>query len=82
MKLRELLDLCEPDMEIKIIVNGGNVPCMTVSKLISGEYAYLLDREIIGIDYLGILKKWFRSVRTMAVWVEGWLFRPADRETD
>lgn len=82
MKLRDLVDLCEPDMEIKIIVQGGPVPCMTVDKLISGEYAYLLDRDIIGIDYCGILKKWFRSVRTMAVWVEGVLFRSADREKD
>ena len=69
MQLKDLLELCEPDMEIKIVVQGRRVPCMTVDKLINGEYAYLLDREIVGIDYVGILKKWFRSVRTMMVWV-------------
>lgn len=85
MKLRDLVDLCDPEMEIKIVTQGGSVPCMTVRKLVyGGEWAYLLDREVIQIDYIGILKKWLWpwSERTMAVWVEGLLFRSADREKD
>lgn len=83
MKLRDLAYLCDPEMEIKIVTQGGSAPCMTVDKL-SGEWTYLLDREIIEIHYMNILKKWLWpwSERTMAVWVEGLLFRSADREKD
>ncbi len=81
MILRELLDLCDQEMEIKINTQGGSVPCMTVNKLIfGGEYGFLLDREIIDIDYCNIIKPWFRFVRTMRVWIEGVLFRSADGE--
>lgn len=85
MKLRDLVYLCDPEMEIKVLTQGGSAPCMTVRKLVyGGEWAYLLDREIIEIEYRNILKTWLWpwSERTIAVWVEGILFRSADRETD
>lgn len=72
MKLRELVYLCDPEMEIKIIVQKKPlIPFMTVRKLIfGGEYAYLLDREINRIYYCNMLKPWFRFIRTLAVWVD------------
>lgn len=57
MQLKDLLELLDPEMEIKIIAQKHPViPCMTVDKLI-GKYACLLDWDICLIDYCHILKK-------------------------